>query len=426
MLSEYSTPRWSRDGSRVFVGMKAQEAEVAAADSNKANVDVWHYNDPVVQSVQVVQLAQPRRATLPAAVHVANGSFTSLGSDSMRTVTLDASGTPRKSYINEDDDHAYELPLWGVAGWSRDSNAVPLYDEFDVWSAPLDGRKASNLTRGVGRTQQIQFRVTTFGEGAAPGPRGGGNAASDTVGLDLTKPLMLAAYGSRTKKSGYWTLAPSQAPQPIVWEDRNIGSVIKAEYAWASGKVLIDYTNSKGQKLQGTLALPAEYEPGKRYPMLVSFYEIVSNTHHNFSQPDYSSSPQLSTYNSNGYLTFQPDMVYEVGRPGSSALDNMTAAVKKVIALGYADPKRIGLHGHSWIGYQSAYILTRSNLFAAVVSGAPSTNLLSFYNTLYKSSSTVQTTVRSITWKDCSSSTPSSLPVNKGFSCHTPAKPTTW
>ncbi len=512
VVSEYSAPRWSRDGSRLFVGIKGQEPEVAAADSTKANVDVWHYKDQTVQSVQIVQIAQLRRATWPAAVAVSSGAFVQLGSDDMRTVsvapnglvgvgrddkayrgeiawggsradyykvdiatgertrfatgvsrtygispdsrwylyvqgketraydlstgrtiTLDASGTPRRSYINEDDDHAYELPLWGVGGWTRDGKAVLLYDKYDVWSAPLDGGKAVNLTQGIGRAQQIQFRVTSFDGndgGGGGGPRGGGGNVVDTTTLDLSKPLTLSAYGTRSKKTGYWSLSAGSAPQAIVWEDRNIGGIIKAdstdrllytqqkfdeypnvwrtntrfenrqqvtdanpilsEYAWSAGKILIDYTNSRGEKLQGTLALPTGYVPGKQYPMLVSFYEIVSNTHHNFSQPGYSNSPQLSTYNSNGYLTFQPDMTYQIGRPGTSSLDNMTAAVKKVIALGYADPKRIGLHGHSWSGYQSAFILTHSNLFAAVVSGAPPTNLLSFYNTLYKSSGTVQ------------------------------------
>jgi dipeptidyl aminopeptidase/acylaminoacyl peptidase len=116
----------------------------------------------------------------------------------------------------------------------------------------------------------------------------------------------------------------------------------------------------------------------------------MSNTHHNFSTPGYSNSPQLSTYASNGYLVFQPDIVYEIGRPGTSAVDCMTSAVKRVIELGYADPKRIGLHGHSWSGYQSSYIVTQTDMFAAVVTGAPPTNLLSFYNELYKSSGTVQ------------------------------------
>jgi dipeptidyl aminopeptidase/acylaminoacyl peptidase len=98
----------------------------------------------------------------------------------------------------------------------------------------------------------------------------------------------------------------------------------------------------------------------------------------------------MSTYASDGYLVLQPDVVYEAGRPGSSALDCVTAAVKKVVELGYADPERIGLQGHSWGGYQSSFIVTQTDLFAAVVTGAPVTNLTSFYNELYKSSGNVQ------------------------------------
>jgi serine/threonine protein kinase len=89
-------------------------------------------------------------------------------------------------------------------------------------------------------------------------------------------------------------------------------------------------------------------------------------------------------------LVLQPDVVYEIGKPGSSALDCVTSAVKKVIEMGYADPKHIGLQGHSWGGYQSSFIVTQTDLFAAVVTGAPPTNLVSFYDELYKSTGTVQ------------------------------------
>jgi dipeptidyl aminopeptidase/acylaminoacyl peptidase len=80
----------------------------------------------------------------------------------------------------------------------------------------------------------------------------------------------------------------------------------------------------------------------------------------------------------------QPDVVYEIGKPGSSAVDCVTSAVKKVIELGYADPAHVGLQGHSWGGYQSSFIVTQTDMFAAVVTG------VSFYNTLYKSTGTVQ------------------------------------
>ncbi|MGH7669616.1 MAG: alpha/beta hydrolase family protein, partial [Gemmatimonadaceae bacterium] len=248
-------------------------------------------------------------------------------------------------------------------------------------------------------------------------------------GIDLSKPITLSAYGEWTKKSGYWTLQPNQAPKPLIYEDKMIGQASKAEdadrlifteqtfrqfpdywvsstsfqsphqvtdanpflkdYAWGS-KVLIDFTNSRGQKLQGTLTLPAGYQPGKKYPMLVYFYEILSNTHHQFSMPTFDDRPQMSTYASNGYLVFEPDVVYQIGAPGSSALDCVTSGVKKVIALGYADPAHIGLQGHSWGGYQSSFILTQTNMFAAVVTGAPPTDLISFYDELYPGTGTAQ------------------------------------
>jgi dipeptidyl aminopeptidase/acylaminoacyl peptidase len=161
------------------------------------------------------------------------------------------------------------------------------------------------------------------------------------------------------------------------------------EFAWGS-KVLIDYQNRFKQKLQATLTLPANYVPGRKYPMLVYFYELMSDTHHNFQVPPYDDRPHISTYASNGYMVLQPDVVYEIGKPGTSALDCVTSAVKKAIELGYADPARIGLQGHSWGGYQSSFILTQTDIFAAIVTGAPPTNLTSFVGTLYPSTGTLQ------------------------------------
>jgi dipeptidyl aminopeptidase/acylaminoacyl peptidase len=515
VVSEYTQPRWSKDGSRVFVGIKEQEQEVAAADSNKANVDIWHWKDQTPQSVQIVQLQQLRRATLPAVILVSSGKLVQLGDDNMRTVTpaassgvavgrndaayrgevawganrsdiykvdvatgtrtlidkslsreygtspdskwylylkskqlrafnlengssvqLDATKVPGKSFVNDDDDHAYEKPIWGLGGWTKDGKSVLLYDKYDVWQAPLDGSAATNLTNGVGRAQGIQFRIVRLGgaggggRGGRGGGRGGGAAAGEDDGVDLSQPITLSAYGDRSKKYGYWQVSAGQAPKPLIWEDKNVSGVIKAadadvmvfteqdfnqfpdywatnsafaspkkvtdanpilsEFAWSGKKVLVDYKDRFGHALQGTLTLPAGYEPGKKYPMLVEFYEIMSNTHHNFPVPSYADSPPIGMYASNGYLVLQPDVVYEIGKPGTSAVDCVTGAVKKVIELGYADPKHIGLHGHSWGGYQSSFIVTQTDIFAAVVTGAPPTNLTSFYSELYKSSGTVQ------------------------------------
>jgi dipeptidyl aminopeptidase/acylaminoacyl peptidase len=334
-------------------------------------------------------------------------------------------------FVNRQDDHPYELPAYGLAGWSEDGESVILYDRFDVWEVPLDGSPATNLTAGVGGRDQIQFRVTTL----EPTPGGGGfrgfgrGGGSDRE-IDLSEPVLLTAYGERTKKSGYWEVEKGSAPEAIFWVDKSVGRPIKADdaermvftqetfvefpdywvsdtrfrnprkvtdanpqqadFAWSPGRVLIDYVDDRGNELQGTLGLPAGYEEGKRYPMLVYFYELSSQNHYRYQGPTYDDRPHMATYASNGYLVFQPDIVYTIGRPGSSAVDDLTASIQKVIDLGYADPDHIGLQGHSWGGYQSSFVVTQTDLFAAVVTGAPPTNLISFYNTLYRSTGTVQ------------------------------------
>ncbi|MEO7217335.1 MAG: prolyl oligopeptidase family serine peptidase, partial [Gemmatimonadaceae bacterium] len=319
--------------------------------------------------------------------------------------------------------HPGEKPIWGVAGWSKDGRSVLLYDKYDIWSLPLDGSKGRDLTAGVGTAEQVQLRLAHLSPTAGGGGRFG-RAPAEAV--DLSKSQPLTAYGEWTKKSGYWEMpAGGGKATPLIWADKMIGEAEKAkhadrvifteqtfrefpdywasttkftaptkltdanpqiaDYAWGS-RVLVNYTNSKGKKLQGTLTLPADYQPGKKYPMLVYIYEILSNTHHQFSMPVYDDRPHMSEYASDGYLMFEPDIVYETGKPGSSALDCVTAAVNKVIELGYADPAHIGLQGHSWGGYESSFILTQTNMFAAVVTGAPLTDLISMYGELYKQS----------------------------------------
>jgi dipeptidyl aminopeptidase/acylaminoacyl peptidase len=86
----------------------------------------------------------------------------------------------------------------------------------------------------------------------------------------------------------------------------------------------------------------------------------------------------------------QPDVYYHTGRSHTDMLNSVEAAVRKVIDMGYADPKRIGLHGHSYSGQGSAYISTQSKLFAAIIAGAAATDLVADFNQLWKSSGTSQ------------------------------------
>lgn len=324
--------------------------------------------------------------------------------------TTDLTAATGIDFIDREFDVIAERPAYGLAGWTEGSEHLLLYTRFDLVAVPTDGGEAVNLTGGMGDREQVQFRVERL------------DPEADWIDLD---DVVLSAYGEWTKQSGWFALDAGRDPRPLLFGDEMLGQLEKAanadrvvftrqtfeqfpdlwvddldfdaprqvsdanpqidEFAWGR-RVLIDYTDARGHDLQATLALPAGYVEGERYPMVVYFYEKMSQRHHQFSQPVYDDRPHMSTYASNGYLVLMPDVVYEPGRPGSSALDDVTAAVQEVVDRGYADPDRIGLQGHSWGGYESSFIVTQTDMFATVVTGAPLTNLMSMYNINYKSS----------------------------------------
>jgi dipeptidyl aminopeptidase/acylaminoacyl peptidase len=487
VLSEKGALTWSEDNSRIFCGIKEQEPEPEKSDDPEANVDVWHWKDERLQSVQMVQADRDRRFTYRSVFLLNSKKFIPLTDEAMRTVdiprvgkwaagrddkayrldvnrsmntadyyrvdtgtgkrSLVVKGLPGRARLSPDGSHFLyfhdshfwlfdmdtekltnisetapvsfvdvnmDVPTderpWGIAGWAKDRKWVVVYHKYDVWKLSLDGSQAVNLTKGFGDEKEIRFRYVRLD--------------SEERCIDMTKPLLLSAYGEWTKKAGYFHLKPNGSLDELVYDDVMFGRrIIKAknadkilytretfvdfpdyyasdtrfqdpvkvtdanpqqkEFAWGRRR-LIDYENSRGVKLQATLTLPSGYEKGKKYPMLVYFYEKMSQRHHNYSMPTYDDRPHMCLYASDGYLVLMPDIVYTVGTPGSNALDCVGAAVQKVIDLGYADPDYIGLQGHSWGGYESSFIVTQTDMFACVVTGAPLTNLPSMYNILYK------------------------------------------
>jgi len=282
----------------------------------------------------------------------------------------------------------------------------------------LNREESHNVTFSRGESDQLRFRILDL------------NPEDD--GIDLSEPLMLSAYGEWTKKAGYYRARDDGAPEALRWEDAMLGTAgfrgsgirkakgsdrilftrqtfedfpdywvsdtrfrnpkkvtdanpQQAEYLWGS-RVLVDYTDDRGHDLQATLALPANHVEGRRYPMIIYFYEKMSQRHHEYSRPTYDDRPHMSTYASNGYLVLMPDIVYDIGYPGSSSLDDVVSAAQAAIDQGYADPDRICLQGHSWGGYETSFIVTQTDMFACVITGAPLTNLVSMHNILYKQS----------------------------------------
>lgn len=327
------------------------------------------------------------------------------------------------SFINFESDSTAKVypdnlqkPPFGVAGWTKSDATVLLYDKYDLWQVAADGSKVTRLTNGA--DEQIRHRFIRLDQAGSMGMRGRGFSAPEKW-IDLNKPVYLSLYGEWTKKSGYALLKPGGVVQSLVWLDKNVGSLAKAkdaeiyaytmqdyddspdvfvgsadlqnakqvtatnsfqkDYAWGHSE-LITYTTDKGRKLQGALIYPAGYEPGKKYPMIVYNYELLSQNVHRYVVPSDRSYYNISVFSSHGYIVLEPDIVFRMRQPGWSVVECVTAGVKKVIEMGIVDPKRIGIIGHSMGGFNSSFVATHTDgIFAAAVAGAPITDQVSYY-----------------------------------------------
>ena len=151
------------------------------------------------------------------------------------------------------------------------------------------------------------------------------------------------------------------------------------EYSWGSAE-LVDYQTTDGVPLQGILYKPDNFDPSKKYPLMVYFYERNSDNLHAYHTPAAGRSTiNFSFYVSRGYALFIPDIPYKTGYPGKSALDAVVPGVEKIVSMGFVDKSKIGVQGHSWGGYQIAYLVTKTDLFACAESGAPVSNMTSAY-----------------------------------------------
>ncbi len=308
-----------------------------------------------------------------------------------------------------------EKPPYGVAGWTKNGKHLLVYDRFDIWQLASDGSGAKRLTDGA--AQSIEHRRIVFDP-------------DDDKFIDPKAMMYLKLYGDRSKKFGFASLQPGEAVERLVWKERQAGGLKKSKkadvYAYVeegaddspdvfvggrnlqelkqatqtnpsqtnflwSRSELINYTNDHGEALQGALFYPAGFEAGKKYPMIVLIYELVSQGLHEYSIPSERNPYSPAVFNAEGYFVFQPDIVYRAQNPGLSAKACVLPAVKKVLESGKVDPKRVGLVGHSWGGYQTSFLSTQTDVFAAFVAGAPLTDMISMSMSIYWNSGQTDT-----------------------------------
>ena len=298
---------------------------------------------------------------------------------------------------------------WGITGWTKDDRALLINDRFDIWEIdPAGVRAPVILTDSLGRRENIAFRTIAL------------ETDEDVRFIDTSKPIWLSAFDEDTKASGFYRtrLDARRAPEKVLMDPVRYGNPSKAEHAdlymltkstfvdfpnvwvgptvaaattkitdanafqteylWGSAE-LVSWSSADGVPRQGILYKPANFDPSTKYPMITYFYEDLSDGLHSYIAPNGGTSVNITHYVSNGYLMFEPDIFYEDGHPGQSALKSIIPGVQKLIDKGFVDPKKLGLQGHSWGGYQIAYMITQTNMFAAAEAGAPVSNMTSAY-----------------------------------------------
>jgi len=314
------------------------------------------------------------------------------------------------SFAQEMHDTPEPPPAHGWAGWSSDSSAVMLYDRYDVWAVPVDERAAVNVTQSDGRTRRIIYRIQNTE------PR---EVDAEDRGLDLNKPVILRGESETTRATGFFSsFSLGGEPAKLLWDDKAFtyagraleadallvtasrfdefpdihvtnaefdglkkvtdGGAQLAPFRWGTAE-LMDFTNTDGLPLQAAVYKPADFDPKKKYPVIVYIYERLSQIVHRFTPPAPQQNINFPLYASNGYIVLTPDIVYTKGEPGPSALKCVLPAVDALVAQGFVDENAIGIQGHSWGGYQIAYLLTQTNRFRAAEAGAPVGNMTSAY-----------------------------------------------
>jgi dienelactone hydrolase len=332
--------------------------------------------------------------------------------------TTDVTGAIKDiSFERENYDMPATRPSWGIAGWTKDDRSMLVYDRWDVWDIdPTGVRPAVNVTDGWGRKNTVALRLAGGGGG---GGFGGGAGGAEDRGIDPAKPLVLKGVNEETKSQSFMRdqVGVTKAPELIVAGDVAYGNLIKAsdaeqylitrgtftefpnlytgpsltsltkitdanpqqrDYRWGTVD-LVRWHSADGVPLKGLLYKPEGFDSTKKYPMVVYHYEQLTQGFHNYVAPNGRNVINPTHYVSNGYLVFEPDIYYQLGYPGPSALKSIVPGLTSLMSRGFVDPKAIGIQGQSWGGYQGLYMITQTNIFSAAMLGAPVVNMTSAY-----------------------------------------------
>ena len=491
-VKESGTLAFSQDGSKLFFGT-APKAFVQGKDTipedEKSRLDVWNWNDNLLQTQQLHDLEVEKKRTFTAVYRFEDESIYQLGDTAVRTISFGERGnselavgfsglpyekmltyvTPefydiysvdlktgfkklllsRQQYFmgissggkfgvyfstedslyycvnlrsgesipltmglgskftDEENDHPRFGDPYGIMGWGKNDEFVYIYDRYDVWkispSYLPSGNGALRLTRGresntVFRYVKINPEETYLPDTLLLKAINQGDFSESFVRLEV---LELKQVSLVTENAAFLQPIKGKRCDRLIWQrmtyreypdlyvsDINFGNVRKLSsvnpqqlgYNWGNVQ-MVRWILPDSSVQRGLLYTPENLDVNKKYPMIVYFYEKYTqqiNNHYSFTPSR--SVINFPLYNSNGYVVFIPDIRYEVGHPGKSALNTILSGTESVCrAFSFVDRDNIGLQGQSWGGYEAAYVVTQTDFFKAAFAGAAVSNMTSAY-----------------------------------------------
>lgn len=495
VVSENSNITFSWDGTRVFFGTSEKprtEPEDTLLADEKYKLDIWSWDDEILQPMQKRQLETEQKRTYMAVYHIDKKTMFQLATKEVPLVRSGLKGnsevllgtsdikyrltsswdggnsndyylvnaesgkislalenavspvsiSPNSKFLvywNEKERKWYSLDIasgtkknisasinfplfdelndlpdeprpYGLAGWVDDEKHLLIYDRYDIWSLDLSGQeKPLNLTNSFGRKNNLRLRYVRLDQ--------------EEELIKRKETLYLSVFNYVTREAGYSALKGVQSADPeglmidkcsfsgiitksrkadrIIWQrasfkespelylsDMNFREPLKisvsnpqqSKYNWLTAE-LFEWTSFDNQKLQGILYKPEDFDPSRKYPMIVYFYERSSDGIFSYTPPAPSPSRINITFAaSNGYLVFVPDIPYVTGYPGHSCYNAVVSGTYALLdRYSFIDKERLGLDGQSWGGYQIAYLVTKTDLFACAYAGAAVVNMTSAY-----------------------------------------------
>ena len=330
------------------------------------------------------------------------------------------------SFVNDEHDTPSLASANGNAVWFEDNRSFLIRDKFDYWQFDLKNLSTPKMfTENYGREKNTQLSIIQLIEDPDKAPAnpmarmfGGG------IELKNNEPIYFTTFNRTTKENGLAIKDVKKSVKKIVegpytfgdFKYSKAGKGKKPVFVYARGNfeegnnLFASYDNFKTQKqltdinpqqreynwgtvelvnwqteddifCEGLLFKPEDFDPNKKYPVMIYFYEKNASTLYRSRVP----SPSRSTINipyfvSNGYVVFVPDVYFTEGHPGKSAMRSIMPGVEMLEkTYPWIDGENMAIQGQSWGGYQVAYMITQTNKFKAAGAGAPVSNMTSAY-----------------------------------------------